>query len=63
MKEWELNDKTYCCLISEIKKIRSFDDEEKYIENNPFKQIADHIFLLDKFLASNNLNFNLVACI
>ena len=32
MKEWELNDKTYCCLISEIKKIRSFDDEEKYIE-------------------------------
>lgn len=33
--------------------------EEKYIENNPFKQIADHIFLLDKFLASNNLNFNL----
>ena len=48
MKEWELNDKTYCCLISEIKKIRSFDDEEKYIEKYVYPHRSTNLFAISE---------------
>ncbi len=37
-----MNDKTYCCLISEIKKIKSIEEEEKYLEKYvfPYKKEA-----------------------
>lgn len=32
MKEIQINDRAYCCMMAELKKIRSAEDEEKYIK-------------------------------